>query len=172
MSLFKAQYYDKPEGEDYAGKMIATNRMTLAAAVLCATTDVVMVSHPKGFLPTVSRFMYWMGPAVGMASAFTTAAYVSQKLRGGTNDKINYVVGSCAAAGVFGAWRRNVVTGFTMCIFFSIAGCMKKLSFEEGWEFFPKSEYDKGRVTMGTNVARYDFTLSADPGKGWTTGKE
>ena len=82
MSLFKAQYYDKPEGEDYVGKMLATNRMALQAALGLSTFDVIMYSHPKGFLQTASRFMYWMGPAVGMASAFTTGAYLANKLRG------------------------------------------------------------------------------------------
>lgn len=86
MSLFTSQYYDKPEGEDYAGKMLATNRMALQTATLAAATDVIMVSHSKGFLPIASRFLYWMAPAAGMASSFTTAAYVSQKIRG-KNDK-------------------------------------------------------------------------------------
>lgn len=33
MSLFKSQYYDKPDGEDYVGKMFATTRMMGAAAL-------------------------------------------------------------------------------------------------------------------------------------------
>lgn len=32
--------------------------------------------------------------------------------------RYNYLVGACASAGVFGAWRRSAVAGFTMCIFF------------------------------------------------------
>lgn len=32
MGLLKAQYYDKPEGEDYAAKMVATNRDLVTAA--------------------------------------------------------------------------------------------------------------------------------------------
>lgn len=50
------------------------------------TMDILMYSHPKGLLPIASRFAWWLGPAVGMASAFTTGAYVSHRLRG-TNDK-------------------------------------------------------------------------------------
>lgn len=33
MSLFTSQYYDKPEGEDYIGKMFATNRIAVSGAV-------------------------------------------------------------------------------------------------------------------------------------------
>lgn len=32
--------------------------------------------------------------------------------------RLNYVIGACAAGGVFGAWRRNPVHGLTMCLFF------------------------------------------------------
>lgn len=81
-SFFKAQYYAKPAGEDYVGKMFATNRLTMSAALGCSVIDILMISHPKGFLPTAGRFMYWMGPAVGMATAFTTGAYLSTQLRG------------------------------------------------------------------------------------------
>lgn len=56
--------------------------------------------------------------------------------------------------------------------FTALAGCAKKLSLEEGWEFFPREDFDKGRVTMATNVRAYDFTLSPELEKGWTTGKE
>lgn len=82
MSIFKSQYYDKPDGEDYAGKMCATNRLALQGATGAAILDVLMYSHPKGILPIVSRFLWWMGPAVGMASAFTTGTYAANKLRG------------------------------------------------------------------------------------------
>lgn len=33
MSLFKSQYYDKPDGEDYVGKMFATTRIMGATAL-------------------------------------------------------------------------------------------------------------------------------------------
>lgn len=77
-----SQYYAKPEGEDFAGKMFATNRIAIQAALGVAVTDIVMVSHPKGYLPTISRLMWWLGPAAGMASAFTAGTYMSTNLRG------------------------------------------------------------------------------------------
>lgn len=33
MSLFTSQYYDKPDGEDYVGKMFASNRLAVSAAI-------------------------------------------------------------------------------------------------------------------------------------------
>lgn len=79
--LTKAQYYNKPEGEDYAGKMIATNKYMLAAAIPAATMDVLMYSHPKGALATIARYGKWIGPAMGMASFFTTGVYAACKIR-------------------------------------------------------------------------------------------
>lgn len=76
-----------------------------------------MKSHPQGFLPTVSRFAYWLGPAAGMATAFTTTTYMATRLRG-KDDKFNYVAGACATAGVYGAWQRSALVGFSMCLFF------------------------------------------------------
>lgn len=86
MSLFTSQYYDKPEGEDYVGKMLATNRIAVQGALGLGTVDIIMATKPRGILPIISRYVWWTGPAVGMASAFTTGAYMSQKLRG-KNDK-------------------------------------------------------------------------------------
>ena len=85
--------------------------------MILGLTDVVMYSHPKGYIPTIARFMWWVGPSMAMASAFTTGTYLSTSLRG-KDDKFNYVVGGCGAAGVAGAWARNPVFGFTMCVFF------------------------------------------------------
>lgn len=139
MSVFTSQYYDKPEGEDYVGKMFATNRLACQAGLgagkksrentrnsqkfinkipfVLAVFDIIMYTHPQGFLQTTSRLAYWLGPAVGMASAFTTTAYLANKLRG-KDDKFNYIAGACASAGVLGAWQRNPVLGFGMCVGF------------------------------------------------------
>lgn len=81
-SFFDAQYYAKPEGEDYVGKMMATNRYAIQGALGAATTDIIMFTHPKGYLPTIARVAWWLGPAVGMASAFTTGSFLMNRIRG------------------------------------------------------------------------------------------
>lgn len=70
-SLVKAQYYAKPEGEDAMGKILATNKYAIATGLTVSTFDVLMVSHPKGYGPTLARFLYFTGPLMGMATAFT-----------------------------------------------------------------------------------------------------
>ena len=39
-SLLRANYYDKPEGEDYIGKMAATNRMAIQGAMVAGKLKV------------------------------------------------------------------------------------------------------------------------------------
>lgn len=82
MEFLKTQYYAKPDGEDYPGKMIASNRFILMGAIPMAIGDALMYSHTKGYIQTIACFAKWMGPAMGMASAFTTGAYAAQHLRG------------------------------------------------------------------------------------------
>lgn len=82
MEFVTAQYYGKPDGEDYTSKMIASNRFILMGALPLATTDVLMYTKPKGYLATLGCYAKWFGPAIGMASAFTTASYAACHLRG------------------------------------------------------------------------------------------
>lgn len=80
--LSNYQYYAKPEGEDYFTKMCATNKYAIQAAAVIGTFDVTLYSHAKGVIPIASRYMYWLGPGVGMATAFTTVTYAATQLRG------------------------------------------------------------------------------------------
>lgn len=51
----------------------------------------------------------------------------------------------------------------------AIAACAKKVSLEEGWEFFPQKWQHQ---SMSVNPEKYDFTITPTGEKGWTTGKE
>lgn len=82
MSLLKIQYYDKPEGQDAFGKMVATNRYALATGLVFSTYEVLFVSKPQGYIKTLGRFAYFTGPLMGMASAFTMTTYTANRLRG------------------------------------------------------------------------------------------
>lgn len=53
----------------------------------------------------------------------------------------------------------------------AIAGSIKKLSLEEGWDFFPQDALKK-HAFGSINPARNDFTFTPVGDKGWTTGKE
>uniref|UniRef100_A0A1B0AF86 NADH dehydrogenase [ubiquinone] 1 alpha subcomplex subunit 11 n=1 Tax=Glossina pallidipes TaxID=7398 RepID=A0A1B0AF86_GLOPL len=165
MTLLKVGYYDKPEGEDFFGKMLASNTYAAIFGLTWSTYDVLMYSRTKGYLPTLGRFAYNTGPMIGMASAFTLTVYGLTNLRE-KDDRLNYFLGGMAAGAVYGAWRRNHVTGLTMGLFFGLAAMVKKLSKIEGWEFFPDVPY---RQQMGAKDN--DYTLMKGPPKNWTTGE-
>lgn len=50
-----------------------------------------------------------------------------------------------------------------------MAGVIKKMSIEQGWEFFPTAPTHQ---YGGLNIAQNDFSLMADRPKGWTAEKK
>lgn len=49
-----------------------------------------------------------------------------------------------------------------------MAGVIKKMSVEQGWEFFPDTPL---KQYGGLNIAENDWTIMADRPKNWTTEK-
>ncbi|XP_001361907.2 NADH dehydrogenase [ubiquinone] 1 alpha subcomplex subunit 11 [Drosophila pseudoobscura] len=168
MSILRSKYYDHPEGEDAFGKTVATNKYAVAAGLAWSTVDVLTLAKPKGYLPTLGRFAYNTGPLMGMATAFTLTTLAATNARG-KDDKINYLLGGFAAGGVFGAWKHNHVAGLCAGLFLGIAGVIKKMSIEQGWEFFPDTPT---KQYGGLNIAQNDWTIMADRPKGWTSEKQ
>ena len=166
MSLLKANYFDHPDGTDASGKMIATNKYAIGTGLAWSTVDVLMLSKPQGYASTLARYAYFTGPLIGMATAFTMVTYFATNVRG-KDDKLNYFLGGMAAGGVLGSWRRSAFAGFGFGVIFGVAGMVKKLSKEEGWEFFPKVKHQVGSL----NIASHDFTLMKDRPRNWTTEK-
>jgi NADH dehydrogenase (ubiquinone) 1 alpha subcomplex subunit 11 len=151
MNFQKYHYYDAPEGEDLTGKMIATNRFALIGALSWAVTDILMLSKPKGYLPTIARMGYFALPAAGMASAFTMTTYAATRIRH-KDDHLNYALGAIAAGGVCGAWRKSVGKGLALCGVFAVAAVIKKMSVMEGWEFFPEIKQHRQGEQILTNL--------------------
>lgn len=82
MSLTKVEYYDKPEGQDAFGKMVATNRLALGTGLVFSMYDILFLTKPQGYIKTLGRVGYFCGPFMGMASAFTMTTYAATRLRG------------------------------------------------------------------------------------------
>lgn len=77
-----AKYYDSPEGKDAFGKMFVANKYAIGAGLGWSTADILFVSKPQGYLPTIGRYIHFTGPFVGMASAFTMATLTATNIRG------------------------------------------------------------------------------------------
>ncbi|XP_063710122.1 NADH dehydrogenase [ubiquinone] 1 alpha subcomplex subunit 11 [Culicoides brevitarsis] len=158
------QYYDKPDGEDLMGKMIATNRYAVVVGYCYSTIDCLLFSHTKGYMQTIGRFAKFTLPLMGIASTFTVLTFASNRLRE-KDDTFNYMVGATAAGAVAGAAMKNTQVGFACIIAFCAAGWAKRLSLEEGWLFFPPKEH---KIYGDWRVADRDWSLREEGERGWT----
>ncbi|CAB3219755.1 unnamed protein product [Arctia plantaginis] len=165
--LLRYKYTDTPDGQDIFMKTVAASKYAALAGVAMSTFDVLMYSHPKGITGTVGRFAWYIGPLVGMASAFTVTANVARNVRG-ADDKFNYFLGGAAAGSIFSAWQRAPIIAVPAMVILGLAGIVKKTSMQEKWEFFP----DVHQATKTIKSVRHDWTLVKDleDMKGWTKG--
>lgn len=79
--LYTVKYYDKPEGEDLLGKVVAMNRHVLPYSLTVAVMSACMHTSVSGFQKRAGRFLHMFWPAQGAVTAFATAAYFGAKLR-------------------------------------------------------------------------------------------
>ena len=171
-------YYDSPEGEECFQKMgyltknaalfgessknkifnlVYTpnnNNFDSIAGVFVATGDILFISHPKGYLKTAGRFVYYTVPLSAMAAAFAATSCVANTVRG-KDDPLNYVIGGLSSAAIMGAWKQCVTTGIRAGIVFSLAGYLKKKSIQEGWSFIEEPVRQKRMF----DTRKYDFSM-------------
>ncbi|KAF5308194.1 hypothetical protein FQR65_LT06374 [Abscondita terminalis] len=127
------------------------------------TADVLLHSHPKGYVAALGRYGYFCIPMLGMSSAFVIFTDLATNLRG-KNDKLNWVIGACAAGLIFGAWRRSKPAGFFGSLAFSGAAMLKKDSLENNYPLFDVPRHYK---YGGIRTTR-DWTLTAHRPGNWT----
>lgn len=85
-SLHNFRYYDDPEGENLAGKLVATNRFALQGGLMYGSYMAFanFPEHEKGircYQLVAGRIAYFTLPAIACATAFTTTVYVATRLR-------------------------------------------------------------------------------------------
>lgn len=165
--MLSYKYYDTPEGHDVFKKTIVTGKYAALAGLGIATMDVLMYSHPKGLFNTAYRYAYFIGPLVGMATAFTVTANCAQNIRG-KNDNVNYFLGGAASGAVLGAWQRSLTLGVPAAVVLGVAAIAKKMSVDQGWEIFPEIT----PAPKSIRSVKHDWTLVKDMEdmKTWTKG--
>lgn len=161
------KYYDTPKGEDIFKKLWVTGKYAGAAGLAWSTIDVMLYSYPKGYLQTIGRYAYITGPVIGIAATYTITSNIAASLRK-KDDTLNYVLGGVAAGCMVGAYRKSIMVGFCSSVAFAVAGIVKKSSIDEGWSFFP----DMSRQYSGVSSRWFDYTLTAERPKNWTTGEK
>lgn len=162
-------YYDTPDGEDCFKKLWYTTRFAAVSGLVVSAIDVRLYSHTQGLYPTAARFAHFTFPFIGMAAAFTATTCLATSVRQ-KDDKLNYILGACAAGGVFGAWRKCAFSGFVGSVVLSFMAVVKKISLEEGWEPFPN--YAPLHMYGSLRGARHDWTLTKPRPKTWKESEE
>ncbi|KAF9799782.1 hypothetical protein SFRURICE_005075 [Spodoptera frugiperda] len=77
--LFKYEYYDTPEGQDIFMKTFALSKYAALAGTALASMDVLMFSHPKGFVGTAGSAWLRSGIIAVPAAVILGAAAVVKK---------------------------------------------------------------------------------------------
>lgn len=169
---FFPQYYDKPDGVDLAGKVIATTRPAFIAGSGFALWEIVLNSKlktdTKGFQAVAGRYLFWTVPIVGMAYTWTFATYGATKIRG-KDDVWNYMIGGYAAGGILGMWTKSGCWGWFGGTVFAIAGFLKKDCMNRGWRMHTPPEEIQQRQDDFRGVKR-DYTFFPEGERGWIAG--
>lgn len=86
--LYTVKYYDKPEGQDLVGKLIATNRILIPFGLTWGLMDAFFHGgrNMPGFQQKFGRVVHFTWPAAGVATAFTSTVYFATKFRNGKDD--------------------------------------------------------------------------------------
>lgn len=157
------KYFDTPDGQDTIKKLWVATKSMAVVSLTVATADVLLYSHPKGYLSTLGRYAYICFPLLGMSTAFVMLKNSAANVRG-KDDKLNWVIGALAAGGIFGAWRKSVTAGFTACSTLSGIAMLKKHALQNNWTLL---DYETKIQEGGIRSVRHDFTLTAHRPGNW-----
>ncbi|KAK4885106.1 hypothetical protein RN001_001377 [Aquatica leii] len=155
-------YFDYQDGDKTEKKLwIATKHVGLAA-LFASTADVLLYSHPKGYAAALGRYGYFCVPLLGMSSAFVLFTDLATNIRN-KNDKLNWVIGACAAGVIFGAWRRSGAATFFGSALFSGMALIKKDALQNDYVLLDLPT----RLKHGGIRTSRDYTLTAHRPGNW-----
>uniref|UniRef100_A0A023F5Z7 NADH dehydrogenase [ubiquinone] 1 alpha subcomplex subunit 11 n=1 Tax=Triatoma infestans TaxID=30076 RepID=A0A023F5Z7_TRIIF len=163
-------YYDTPEGEDCDKKLWYVTKNSALYGVLASSIDVLMFSHPKGYLPTLGRFAYITFPFMGMGAAFVVTTCMATNFRK-KDDMWNYFLGGTAVGAVMGAWQRSLRIGFYGGFALGVLFLIQKDCMERGLASFSIHGWEPQKFGNIWSVKR-DFSILADPGRTWKTSSD
>ncbi|CAH1365535.1 unnamed protein product [Tenebrio molitor] len=163
------EYFDSPDGHDVLQKFGVIFKPVALTAFAVSTTDVMLYSHPKGYLQTLGRYVHFGWPIFGAAAAFVLGHNLAGSIRN-KDDKLNWFIGGASAGGVLGLWRKTIPGGVLMAGALGVLALSKKHCVENGYDFIIPKERN---VQVGScRGVRRDWTLMAERPKNWTTGEE
>lgn len=165
--MMAEKYSDIPDGEQLPKKLWIVLKKTSVFAVALSTVDVLLHSHPKGYVPTLYRYFYISIPILATSSSFVVVSNLAANRRG-KDDELNWIGGACVAGVIFGLWRKSGGACAAACAAFSVAAFVKKNALLNNIHLIP---VDVPKCHGSVGMVRHDWTLSRSPPANWTTGK-
>uniref|UniRef100_G3CJT7 NADH dehydrogenase [ubiquinone] 1 alpha subcomplex subunit 11 n=1 Tax=Dipetalogaster maximus TaxID=72496 RepID=G3CJT7_DIPMA len=163
-------YYDTPEGQDCDKKLWYVTKNSAMYGMFASAIDILMYSHPKGYLPTLGRFAYITFPFMGMGAAFVVTTCMATNMRK-KDDVWNYFLGGTAVGAVMGAWKRSLRIGTYGSLALGLFFLITKDCIENGRTTFSMEGWEPQKHGNIWSVKR-DFTILADPGRTWKTSHD
>ncbi|KAF0772238.1 NADH dehydrogenase [Aphis craccivora] len=171
MSIFKYSYYDTPDGHDLVKKLFYTNKKVSIIGFGLASTEIILVSKPFGYLNTVYRYGQLMGPMLAATTTFCIVTHVSTNLRG-KDDMLNYAIGGFSTGILTGILVKQKFLGFWMAVSMACIGAAKKHSKLNNYEFYPTFPNVRKPIYGDFRTPYNDWTLFEPRQKGWVAAEE
>ncbi|KAK7085174.1 hypothetical protein SK128_015718 [Halocaridina rubra] len=150
-------YSDAPDGEGCFEKIWATSKLAGMAGFLVGAHDVVMITKPQGYVPTILTFSRTFLPITAAGATFAAVTCTACNLRK-KDDKWNYFIGGGVGGSIFGVATKSFKVGFPCSVFFACLAVLYKDSRDNGWSFFPEIRHKYGAF----DHMSHDFTLRKD----------
>ncbi|RZC37310.1 Tim17 domain containing protein [Asbolus verrucosus] len=162
-------YCKSPDGHDMLQKFGVLFKPTALTAFAVSTIDVILYSHPKGYLQTLARYIHFSAPIFGATFAFVAGSNVAGSLRR-KDDKLNWFIGGASSGAVVGVWRKSVMGGFVAAVALGLLAVGKKHCIQNDYDMFiPR---DLTFQYGGLRSVRQDWTLMKHRPGNWTTGSD
>ncbi|KAK9754446.1 hypothetical protein QE152_g1221 [Popillia japonica] len=161
-------YFDTPEGEDIFKKLMVVLKPVALTGIAASTVNVLCFPTAKTYLEVFGKYAYFTLPLVGAASAFVIISNLGVNYRQ-KDDKLNWVAGALASGAIVGAWTRSTQAGSFACLTFTIAAVLKKHAVQNGWSIIPEENHNP--IFASVHGPRYDWTLTKERPRNWTSGE-
>jgi len=146
-----SKLYKSPDGEDCLEKTTETTLKAFKIGTAWGLAEMIGTSRPQGIGAKVTRYVYWVTPAVLMGATFAATGCLLGRLRG-KDDFINHALAGAASASFLGI-RYGVGTGLRFALPLSVAAGVYKYAKTCGVEFFAD---DKPIVHENGSFHHYD----------------
>ncbi|XP_050523437.1 uncharacterized protein LOC126895522 [Daktulosphaira vitifoliae] len=171
MSIINYTYYDTPDGHDLVKKLFYTNKKVSIIGFGLATSEIILVSKPKGYLETLIRYNKLMTPMFAATSAFCISTYCATHIRE-KDDVFNYAIGGFTAGALMGPFTKYYLVSVWLGIGCGLFGMVYKDCKMRNIELMPTFPAVRHQKHGDFRTPYRNWTLYEDRPKGWVAAEE